>query len=82
MRAEPQAPGSTCVSVGCVPSKALIRAAKAGQMITDPALAIKFGPTIEHLTSTLHPYLTQSEGIKLAAHTFDRNVATLSCCAA
>ena len=38
-------------------------------MITEPALAIKFGLTIEDLTSTFHPYLTLSEGIKLAAQT-------------
>jgi mercuric reductase len=59
-----------------------ILAAEAGEMITEPALAIKFGLTIEDLTSTFHPYLTLSEGIKLAAQTFDRDVATLSCCAA
>jgi mercuric reductase len=51
-------------------------------MITEPTLAIKFGLTIEDLISTLHPYLTLSEGIKLAAQTFDKDVAQLSCCAA
>jgi mercuric reductase len=59
-----------------------ILAAEAGEMITEPALAIKHGLTIEDLTSTFHPYLTLSEGIKLAAQTFDRDVAKLSCCAA
>src|SRR2546430_813715 len=59
-----------------------ILAAEAGEMITEPALAIKFGLTIEDLTSTFHPYLTLSEGIKLAAQTFDKDVAKLSCCAA
>ncbi len=59
-----------------------ILASEAGEMITEPTLAIKFGLTIEDLTSTLHPYLTLSEGIKLAAQTFDKDVATLSCCAA
>lgn len=59
-----------------------ILAAEAGEMITEPALAIKHGLTIEDLTSTFHPYLTLSEGIKLAAQTFDRDVARLSCCAA
>jgi mercuric reductase len=59
-----------------------ILAAEAGEMITEPALAIKHGLTIEDLTGTFHPYLTLSEGIKLAAQTFDKDVAKLSCCAA
>lgn len=61
---------------------ARILAAEAGEMITEPALAIRFGLTIEDITSTFHPYLTLSEAIKLAAQTFDRDVAKLSCCAA
>lgn len=36
----------------------------------------------EDITSTFHPYLTLSEAIELAAQTFDRDVAKLSCCAA
>lgn len=59
-----------------------VLAAEAGEMITEPALAIRLGLTIEDLTSTFHPYLTLSEGIKLAAQTFTRDVAKLSCCAA
>jgi mercuric reductase len=59
-----------------------ILAADAGEMITEPALAIRFGLTIEDLTSAFHPYLTSSEGIKLAAQTFDKDVGKLSCCAA
>src|SRR2546428_14194047 len=59
-----------------------ILAAEAGEMITEPALAIKLGLTIEDLTSTFHPYLTLSEGIKLAAQAFPKDVAKLSCCAA
>ncbi len=59
-----------------------ILAAEAGEMVTEPALAIKFGLTIEDLTSTFHPYLTLSEGVKLAAQTFTKDVAKLSCCAA
>ena len=39
------------------------------------------GLTIENLTSAFHPYLTLSEGVKLAAQTFDKDVAKLSCCA-
>lgn len=59
-----------------------ILAAEAGEMITEPTLAIKFGLTIEDITSTFHPYLTLSEGIKLAAQAFDKDLAKLSCCAA
>lgn len=59
-----------------------ILASEAEEMITEPALAIKFGLTIEDLISTFHPYLTLSEGIKLATQTFTTDVAKLSCCAA
>lgn len=59
-----------------------ILAAEAGEMVTEPALAIRFGLTIEDLTATFHPYLTLTEGIKLAAQTFNKDVAKLSCCAA
>ena len=61
---------------------AQILAAEAGEMITEPVLAIKFGLSIEDIASTFHPYLTLSEGIKLAAQTFSKDVAKLSCCAA
>ena len=59
-----------------------ILATEAGEMIAEPTLAIKFGLTIDDLTSTFHPYLTLAEGIKLAAQTFTKDVAKLSCCAA
>jgi len=59
-----------------------ILATEAGEMITEPTLAIKFGLTIDDLTSTFHPYLTLSEGIKLAAQAFSKDVNMLSCCAA
>ncbi len=59
-----------------------ILAAEAGEMVTEAALAIRFGLTTDDLTATFHPYLTLSEGIKLAAQTFTKDVAKLSCCAA
>jgi mercuric reductase len=59
-----------------------ILASEAGEMITEPALAMRVGLTIDDLTSSFHPYLTLSEGIKLAAQAFDKDVAKLSCCAA
>ncbi len=58
-----------------------ILASEAGEMIAELALAVQFGLTIENLTSVFHPYLTLSEGIKLAAQTFDKDLAKLSCCA-
>lgn len=59
-----------------------ILASEAGEIVTEPALAIKYGLTIEDIVGSFHPYLTLSEGIKLAAQTFDKDVARLSCCAA
>ncbi len=59
-----------------------ILAAEAGEMIIEPTLATRLGLTIDDVTSTLHPYLTLSEGIKLAAQAFTKDVARLSCCAA
>ena len=59
-----------------------ILATEAGEMITEPTFAIKFGLGIDDLTSTFHPYLTLSEGIKLAAQAFSKDVNMLSCCAA
>ena len=44
-------------------------------------LAIKFGMTATELGATIFPYLTTVEGLKLAAQTFDMDVANLSCCA-
>ena len=46
-----------------------------------PTLAVKFGLRIQDLVETFHPYLTMVEGLKLAALTFDKDVAKLSCCA-
>ena len=57
-----------------------ILAAEGGEVV-QAALAIKFGATIDELAGTLFPYLTQVEGLKLAAQSFDRDVSRLSCCA-
>lgn len=54
----------------------------AGEVIQSATLAVKFGLTIENLTETLFPYLTQVEGLKLAALSFDKDISLLSCCAA
>lgn len=45
------------------------------------ALALKAGMTAKALGETIFPYLTTVEGLKLAAQTFDKDVAMLSCCA-
>jgi mercuric reductase len=38
--------------------------------------------TIEDLASAFHSHVTLSEGIKLAAQTFTKDIAKRSCCAA
>jgi mercuric reductase len=54
----------------------------AGEVIQAAVLAIKAGMTVGELGSAWAPYLTMAEGLKLAAQTFERDVAKLSCCAA
>lgn len=57
-------------------------ASNAGELILAGVYAIKFGVTVTDLADTWAPYLTMSEGLKLTAQTFTRDVSTLSCCAA
>ena len=56
-------------------------APNAGDVIGEAALAIRFGLTTPDIISTLHPYLTWGEALKLAAQTFTKDVTKLSCCA-
>lgn len=58
-----------------------IVAPNAGDIIGEAVLAIRFGLRVQEIVSTMHPYLTWSEGIKLAGQTFTKDVAKLSCCA-
>jgi mercuric reductase len=58
-----------------------VLAAEGGEVIQTATLSIKFGIRIEDLTDTLFPYLTQVEGLKLAAQAFTKDVTMLSCCA-
>lgn len=62
-----------------------ILAAEAGEVIQTAALAVKFGHeygfTVTGLREMLFPYLVQVEGLKLAAMSFEKDVAQLSCCA-
>jgi len=44
--------------------------------------AVKFGLTVDDLATTWAPYLTMSEGLRLASQAFTRDLARLSCCAA
>ena len=58
-----------------------ILAPEAGEMIQTAVLAIRFGITLTQLRETMFPYLTNMEGLKLAALAFEKDVALLSCCA-
>jgi len=56
-------------------------APEGGELIQQLSMAIKFGITVKDLAESFYPYLTLSEGIKLAAITFGKDVSKLSCCA-
>lgn len=60
---------------------ARILAHNAGEVIQTAALAVRHRMRVEELGDTLFPYLVMSEGLKLAAQTFTRDVRQLSCCA-
>jgi len=60
---------------------ARIVAPEGGELIQQLSMAIKYGITIKELAENLYPYLTLSEGIKLATITFGKDVSKLSCCA-
>jgi mercuric reductase len=61
---------------------ASVVAESAGEVIQSAVLAIRSGLTIGDLAAPFRPYLTMVEGLTLAAQTFTRDVAKLSCCAA
>jgi mercuric reductase len=54
----------------------------AGEMITAASYAIRAQMTVTGLAEAWAPYLTMSEGLRLAAQAFSRDVSRLSCCAA
>lgn len=58
-----------------------ILAPEGADSIQTAALAIQQRFTINDLAEMIFPYLTTVEGLKLAAQTFDKDVAKLSCCA-
>ena len=58
-----------------------ILAPEGADSIQTAAMAIKGAMTVEQLGETIFPYLTTVEGLKLAALSFNKDVAKLSCCA-
>ena len=52
----------------------------AADLIHEGVLAVKFGLTIDDIIDTVHVFPTLSEGIKLAAQSFYRDVSKMSCC--
>jgi mercuric reductase len=90
---EPVTAGAILIAAGARPAVpaipgsgrlvgASILAAGAPDVIQSAVLAIDRGITVNELARSWAPYLTMAEGLKLAAQTFERDVATLSCCAA
>ena len=57
-------------------------AENAGDLILAAVYAVQFKLTTDEVAHTWAPYLTMSEGFKLAAQIFTRDVSKLSCCAA
>ncbi|MEX1258991.1 MAG: mercury(II) reductase [Gemmatimonadota bacterium] len=55
--------------------------AAAGELLGEGALALRLGASVQEIVETLHPYLTWTEAVKLAAQMVDGDVAKLSCCA-
>lgn len=60
---------------------ARILAPEGSELLMEISLAIKYGITVTELKNMFHPYLTLSEGVKIAAISFDQDVTKLSCCA-
>ncbi len=58
-----------------------IVADNAGEVIYAAQLALQVGLRVSDLASTLAPYLTMVEGLRLASQSFGRDVARMSCCA-
>lgn len=60
---------------------ARILAPEGGELLMQVAMAMKNKTTTKELATMFYPYLTLSEGIKLAAIGFTQNIHKLSCCA-
>jgi mercuric reductase len=57
-----------------------IMAPHAADLILEGVLAVKYKLTIDDIIDTVHVFPTLSEGIKLAAQSFYRDIGSLSCC--
>ena len=60
---------------------ARVVAPEGSELLMEISMAIQFKIKVSDLKELFHPYLTLSEGIKLAAITFGKDVKKLSCCA-
>ncbi len=57
-----------------------IVAPHAADLIHEATLAVKFKLTVDDIIDTVHVYPTLSEGIKLAAQAFTRDISVMTCC--
>jgi pyruvate/2-oxoglutarate dehydrogenase complex dihydrolipoamide dehydrogenase (E3) component len=53
-----------------------IVAAHAGEMIAEPTYALTHRGTLSNLSSTIHPYPTESEALRMAGDTYRRSLLT------
>lgn len=60
---------------------AQVLCAEGGEVIQAAAIALHARMTVAQLADLLFPYLTMTEGLKLCAQTFFKDVEQLSCCA-
>jgi mercury(II) reductase len=58
-----------------------ILAPEGADSVQTATLAIRQGLSVDDLAETIFPYLTTVEGLKLAALSFGKDIAKLSCCA-
>jgi mercuric reductase len=54
---------------------------RGADMINEASLALHMRATVADIASTMHVYPSISEGLKLCAQGFDRDISLLSCCA-
>lgn len=57
-----------------------IVAPHAADLVHEAVLAVRFGLTVDDLIDTVHVFPTLSEGIKLAAQAFVRDISHMTCC--
>lgn len=60
---------------------ARVVAPEGSELIMELSLMIRYKIPVSDIASMLHPYLTLSEAVKLAAQGFEKDVKKLSCCA-